>query len=141
MSNKDNSAPCGAPLNARLDGSSAADGGTHASAAKAIPPRSARTKTFAVRKPDERSPAEILRSLTAPNKLGGLPLATAEAFFQRIAETAALDERASLLQWARIKPYDECTRDLVRSVAEEGPVGALVQHLLHDPEPMPGSIV
>ncbi|WP_458437515.1 hypothetical protein [Methylorubrum extorquens] len=63
------------------------------------------------------------------------------AFFDRIEKVSNLEKRAFLLRCSRFKPYDERTRGLVASVADAGLVGAVVQHLLYTPQPMPASIM
>ncbi|MDH3032560.1 MULTISPECIES: hypothetical protein [Methylobacterium] len=63
------------------------------------------------------------------------------AFFDQIEKVSDLGKRAFLLRCGGFKPYDERTRRLISSVAEEGPTGAVVQGLLHTPQPMPAPIM
>ena len=89
------------------------------------------------KQPSADAPAHSPASLT----LREIERTSGIAFFSRIEKTTNLEQRASLLRYGGFSPYDEHTRGLVRSVAGVGIEGALVQHLLHTPEPMPASVL
>ncbi|KQT96095.1 hypothetical protein ASG60_20675 [Methylobacterium sp. Leaf469] len=62
-------------------------------------------------------------------------------FYGCVEREGSLTDRAFMLRLTSFRPYDEHTRGLVKSVVDEGPVGAFVQHLLHTPQPIPKSIM
>ncbi|UIN37349.1 hypothetical protein [Methylobacterium oryzae] len=137
-------APSGAAADARPDDSKYASSGAPGISADVPTPA---LELTAEKGPCSASETDVRRSLSTPvvaepwRPLRTSETSCREAYFDRVEAETDLDNRAFTLSLRVFAPYDERTRDLVRSVSDAGPVGAAVQNLLHSPEPMPESIL
>jgi hypothetical protein len=138
---EDDGAPRGAVEEARLEGDTVTRGVVHEDKAVSLPSEPARAEACGVPSPEVQPPVDAPELSPTSSGLGRIEQTDKVAFFDQIEKVSDLGKRAFLLRCGGFKPYDERTRRLISSVAEEGPTGAVVQGLLHTPQPMPASIM
>ncbi|BCM86328.1 hypothetical protein [Methylobacterium indicum] len=138
---EDHGVPRGTTEDARLESNTSTQGAVHASSAILPPSECAPAGPYGAPEASTQSPADAPELSPTSNGFGAIERMDQVAFFDRIEKVSNLEQRAFLLRCSRFKPYDERSRGLIASVADAGLVGAIVQHLLHTPPPMPASIM
>lgn len=138
---EDDSAPSGAAEKVRLEGDTVTRGVVHEDKAVSLPSEPARAEACGVPSPEVQPPVDAPELPSTSGGLGTIEWTNKVAFFDHIEKVSDLGERALLLRCGGFRPYDERTRHLIMSVVDEGPAGAVVQGLLHTPQPMPASIM
>lgn len=138
---EDHGVPRGTIEDARLECNAATQGAVHASDAISPPSECAPAGPCGAPEAGTQSPSDAPKLSPTSNGLGAIERMDQVAFFDRVEKVSNLEQRAFLLRCSRFKPYDERTRGLVASVADAGLAGAVVQGLLHTPQPMPASIM
>ncbi|TNC07350.1 hypothetical protein FF100_32665 [Methylobacterium terricola] len=86
---------------------------------------------------DAKSPGEASATSSMSLVQQVIEQSAKAAYFDRLERQKDLSERTSMLRISPYRPYDERTRNLVKSVAAHCHFGAFVQHLLDTPPPEP----